>query len=94
VAKLKASESEEDSNFESNPKRGKWIIDVEPNATIATTKFQPNEPEEPEEGECLFHSQMWEKGALLHFIVDSEIQKNLISTEVVKRLDLPMTLHP
>jgi hypothetical protein len=33
------------------------------------------------------------KGVLLHFIVDRGIQKNLISTEVVKQLDLPMTLH-
>jgi hypothetical protein len=37
---------------------------------------------------------MWVKGALLHFIVDSDSQKNLISTEVIKRLDLSMTLHP
>jgi hypothetical protein len=36
---------------------------------------------------------MWVKGALLHFIVDSSIQKNLISTEVVKWLDLGMTSH-
>jgi hypothetical protein len=37
---------------------------------------------------------MWVKGAPLHFIVDSASQKNLISTEVVKRLDFPMTPHP
>jgi hypothetical protein len=37
---------------------------------------------------------MWVKGTLLHFIVDSSSQKNLISTQVVKRLDLPMTPHP
>jgi hypothetical protein len=79
MAKLKASESEVDSDSESNPEGGKQIIDVEPSATIATTKFWPSEPEEPEEGECLFHSQMWVKGALLHFIVDSGSQKNLIS---------------
>jgi hypothetical protein len=36
---------------------------------------------------------MWVKGALLHFIVDSGSNKNLISAEVVKWLDLPMTLH-
>jgi hypothetical protein len=34
------------------------------------------------------------KGAPLHFIVDSGSQKNLISIEVIKRLDLPMTPHP
>jgi hypothetical protein len=79
VAELKASESEEDSDSESNLESGKWIIDVEPSATVATTKVQPSEPEEPEEGECLFHSQMWVKGTPLHFIVDSDSQKNLIS---------------
>jgi hypothetical protein len=94
VAELKASESEADSDSESNPERGNWIIDVEPSATVATTKVQPREPEEPEEGECLFHSQMWVKGTLLHFIVDSGSQKNLISTEVIKQLDLSITPHP
>jgi hypothetical protein len=91
VVELKASESEVD--FESNPEGGKWIIDVEPGATIATTKIQPSEPEEPEEGERLFHSHMWVKGALLHFIVDRGNQNNLISTEVIKWLDLPTTPH-
>jgi hypothetical protein len=39
---------------------------------------------------------MWEKGNPLHFIVDSGRQKNMISVEVVKRLDLSITphLHP
>jgi hypothetical protein len=37
---------------------------------------------------------MWVKGAPLHFIVDNNNQKNLISTEVIKRLDLSMTPHP
>jgi hypothetical protein len=36
---------------------------------------------------------MWVKGAPLHFIVDSDSKKNLISTEVVKPVDLPMTPH-
>jgi hypothetical protein len=36
---------------------------------------------------------MWVKGAPLHFILDSGSQKNLISVEVVKRLDLPTTPH-
>jgi len=36
---------------------------------------------------------MWVKGALLYFIVDSDKNKNLISTEVFKRLYLLMTLH-
>jgi hypothetical protein len=35
------------------------------------------ELEEPEEGECLFHSQMWVKGTPLHFIVDRQQIKEL-----------------
>jgi hypothetical protein len=74
--------------------KGKHIIDVEPTATITTTTIQPEEPEDLEEGEHLFHSQMWVKGTPLHFIVDNKSQKNLISTEVVKILKLPMIPHP
>jgi hypothetical protein len=37
---------------------------------------------------------MWVKGTLLHFIVDSGSQKNLISAEVIKQLALLTTLHP
>jgi hypothetical protein len=47
VVELKAFELEEDSDSESNPESGKWIIDPEPSATVATTKVQPSEPEEP-----------------------------------------------
>jgi hypothetical protein len=94
MAKMKASESEVDSDSKSNPEGGKQIIDVEPSSTVSTTKIYPCEPEEPKEGECLFHSQMWVKGAPLHFTFDSGIQKNLISTEVIKQLDLPMTPDP
>jgi hypothetical protein len=94
VLELKYSESEEDSDSESNPKNGKRIINVEPNATVATTKVQPSEPEEREEGERLFFSHMWVKGNLLHFIVDSDSQKNLISENIIKQLDLLIKLHP
>jgi hypothetical protein len=84
VAEVKASESDVGSNSESEPERGRQIIDAEPSATISTTKLQPGEPDKPEEGEHLFHSQMWVKGTPLHFIIDSGSQKNLISVEVVK----------
>jgi hypothetical protein len=94
VAKVKSSESDADYDSEIEPERGRWIIDAEPSATVATTKLQPGEPDEPEEGEHLFHSQMWVKGTPLHFIIDSGSQKNLISAEVIKRLALPTTLHP
>jgi hypothetical protein len=83
VAEVKASKSDAGSDSEPGPERGRQIIDAEPSATIATTKLQPGEPNEPEEGECLFYSQMWVKGTLLHFIVDSGSQKNHISAEVV-----------
>jgi hypothetical protein len=53
---VKASESYANSNYEPEPKRGRQIIDVKPSSIIATTKFQLGEPDEPEEGESLFHS--------------------------------------
>jgi hypothetical protein len=71
VAKVKASKSYVGFNFESEPEKGRWIIDAEPSSTVATTKIQPGEPNEPEKGESLFHSQMWVKGTPLHFIVYS-----------------------
>jgi hypothetical protein len=55
VVEIKAFKSEDNFDFESNPEGGKQIIDVEPSATFATTKVHPSEPEEPEEGKCLFH---------------------------------------
>jgi hypothetical protein len=84
VAEMKASESEDDSYSESNTEGGKWIIDSKPSAMVATTKVRSSEPEEPEEGECLFHSQVWVKGDPIHFIVDNGSQKNLILEEVIK----------
>jgi hypothetical protein len=94
VAKVKASKSNAGSDSESEPKRGIHIIDAEPNATISTIELQHGESDEPEEGEHLFHSQMWVKGTPLHFIIDSGSQKNLISAEVVKRLSLLTMSHP
>jgi hypothetical protein len=58
VVELKDFKSEEDSESESNTEGGKQIIDVEPSAIVSTTKVQPSEPEELEEGERLFHSKM------------------------------------
>jgi hypothetical protein len=98
VAELKAFELDAGSDSESEPDkgndRGKPIIDAEPNATIATMKIQKKEPEDPEEAEHLFHSQMWVKGSLLQFIVDSGSQNNLISVEVMKWLGLPTIAQP
>jgi hypothetical protein len=94
VAEVKASKSNVDSDSETEPETGRQIIDAEPSATVSTTKLQLGEPDELEEGVRLFHSHIWVKGTLLHFIFDSGIQKNLISEKVVKRLDLPTTPHP
>ena len=85
MAEVKAYESDVGFESESKLEKGRQIIDVKPSATIGTTKIHPDEPDGPEEGERLFHSQMWVKGTPLHFIVDSGSQKNLISAEVVKR---------
>ena len=60
VAELKASESYACSNYELEPdkgnEKGKKIIDADPSATISTTKLQKEDPRDPEDGECLFHS--------------------------------------
>jgi hypothetical protein len=94
VAEVKAFVLDASSDSESEPERGRWIIDAKPIATVATTKLQPGEPDEPEEGERLFHSQMWVKGTTLHFIIDSGSHKNLISAEVFKQLTMPTMPHP
>ena len=65
------------------------IIEVEPYATVATTKLFSHDDEER-----LFHSPMWVGGKAFHFIVDSGSQKNLTSAETVKRLNLKTTSHP
>ena len=70
------------------------IIDADPTTTVATAQIELEDPEESEVEERLFHSQMWVKGMPLHFVVDNGSQKNLISAEVVKRLELPTTPHP
>jgi hypothetical protein len=93
VAEVKSFESEAGSDSESEPEKGRRIIDTKSIAIVATTMIHPGEPDEPVEGECLFHSQMWVKGTSLHFIVDSDSQKNLISAEVVKKLALSTMPH-
>jgi hypothetical protein len=54
VAELKASESDACSDSELEPNegndRGKIIIDAEPNAIVATTKIQKEEPRRPRRG--------------------------------------------
>ena len=82
MAELREPELDVFSNPKSEPDRGndkgKKIIDADPSAIVATTKIQREDPYDPEEGECLFHSQMWVKGSPLQFLVNSGSQKNLV----------------
>jgi hypothetical protein len=94
VAEVKAPKSDAGSDSDLELERGGRIIDVEPSSTVSMTNLHLDEPNKPEEGECLLHSQMWVKRTPLHFIIDSGIHKNLISTEVVKQMSLSKTLHP
>jgi hypothetical protein len=71
VAKVKYFESDVGYDSYSEPERGIWIIGVPPSATITTTNIQPGEPNELEEGEYLFHSEIWVKGTPFHYIIDS-----------------------
>ena len=94
VAEIKDKELNPDSESDYENTGKGHIIDVDPTAIVASTTIQPEELTDPEEGERLFHSQMWVKGTPLHFIVDSRVQKNLISAEIVKQLGFFKTPHP
>jgi hypothetical protein len=71
VAEIKDKEPNLDSVSDSENNGKRQIIDADPTAIVATAAIQLEEPIDPEEGERLFHSQMWVKGTPLHFIVDS-----------------------
>ena len=58
VAEMKSLELDPDFDSDSEMDKGKQIVDAKPSATIATTHIQPEDLEEPEKGECLFHSQI------------------------------------
>ena len=64
---MKASESyacyDSKSELDRGNDKGKKIIDAEPSATVAITKIQKEELEDPEEGEYLFHSHTWVMGS-------------------------------
>ena len=91
MVEIKEKELNPDSKSDSENTGKGQIINADPTTIVATTTIQLEEPTDPKEGEHLFHSQMWVKGTLLHFIVDSESQKNLISIEVVKQLEFLTT---
>jgi hypothetical protein len=88
VDEIKDKEPNPNSEYDYENTGKIQIIDANSTVIVATATIQPKEPKDPEEGEHLFHSQMWVKGTLLHFIIDSRSQKNLISTEVIKQLGL------
>ena len=58
MAETKHSDPDFDSDTDAEKERGNKIIDTKVSATIATSKIQPEESEEPEEVERLFHSQL------------------------------------
>jgi hypothetical protein len=94
VVVIKDKEPNIDSEYDSKNIGKGQIIDVDPTAIVVTATIEPEEPTDLEEGEHLFHSQMWVKGTPLHFIVDNGSQKNLISAEVIEQLGLSTTPHP
>ena len=71
MTEIKDKEPNHDSQSDSENTGKRQIIDADPTAIVATATIQPEEPIDLEEGEHLFHSQMWVKGTLLHFTVDS-----------------------
>ena len=80
VDALKEIEPCPESDYDSENNIRIKIIDAKPTTTVTTTTIKLEEPEDPKEGEHLFHSQMWVKGTPLHFIVNSGRNMNLIST--------------
>ena len=93
VVEIKDKESNIDSESDSENNGKRQIIDADPTTTFTIATIQPEEPADPEEWECIFHSHMWVKGTPLYFIVASGNEKNLISTEVVKQLWLSTIPH-
>jgi hypothetical protein len=59
VSEIKEKETNLDSKYNSENIFRRQIIDVGPTATVVTTIIQLKEPTYPEDGERLFHSQMW-----------------------------------
>jgi hypothetical protein len=56
VAEIKDKEPNLDSESDSENTGKRQIIDAGPTAVVTTATIQPEEPTDPEEGECLFHS--------------------------------------
>jgi hypothetical protein len=78
MVKLKETELSPESESDSDNNKRRQLIDEKPTTIVMTTTIQPEEPKDPEEGEHLFHSQMWVKGTPLHFIIYSRRRNNLV----------------
>jgi hypothetical protein len=66
VDEVNSSPSNVVFNFDSKLELGRWIIDVELSATIATTKVKRGERNKTNKGDHLFHSHMLVKGCPLN----------------------------
>jgi hypothetical protein len=75
VAEIKDKEPNPDSESDSESTGKRQIIDADPTAIVTTATIQPEEPTDPEEGERLFHSQMWVKGTSLHLLLIAEAKR-------------------
>jgi hypothetical protein len=56
VDEIKDKELNHDSEFDYENTSKIKIIDADPTGIVVTTSIQPEEPVDPEEGECLFNS--------------------------------------
>jgi hypothetical protein len=74
VVEIKDKDLNPNSNFDYENNKRRHIIDEKPIAIVATTTIQPKEPKDPEEGEHLFHPEMWVKGprCILLLIVETK----------------------
>lgn len=68
---MKALDSNPSFNFNLETYKRKQIINAKSSVTVTITKIQLDALEEQEDGENLFHLQMWVKGDPLHLIVYS-----------------------
>jgi hypothetical protein len=74
VVEIKDKELNPDSESDAKNNGKIQIIDTNPNSTVMTTTIKLEEPGDPKEWECLFHSQMWVKGTrcILLLIVEAK----------------------
>jgi hypothetical protein len=75
VARIKDKEPNPDLESDSENTGKIQIINANPTTIFATTTIQPEEPTDPEEGEHLFHSQMWVKGTSHHLLLIAEARR-------------------